>query len=209
LLIEIQSVGNNLLFLPGRVVRCRPAKQHAFALGPRCLYNPPKQTLSKNPAAFNGLYGQTFHLFYTHHESIYYAGLYKAIDLRSEAPEGIVMSTSDVVSLFPLYHKGHVYDLMLTFRKPWEAMAEATLWGLSAPKINRVFATLYQKGLLKVEVLGLQCLECDMSIYDMLTSRFTSIQSAMNPVGNFGGYFPEAIQEELDEPKKKKQKIVS
>jgi hypothetical protein len=97
---------------------------------------------------------------------------------------------------------------MLTFRKSWKAIAEATLGGLPSPKTNRIFATLYQEGLLKVEVLGLQCLECDMSIYDMLTSRYASIQSAMNPVSKLGGYYPEVMQADSDEPKKKKQKIV-
>ncbi|KAF8179235.1 hypothetical protein BJ912DRAFT_983005 [Pholiota molesta] len=178
-----KEVATNLLYLPGRVVRCPPAQLNAYAVGPRYLYNPLKQTLSKNTAAFDGLYGQTFHLFYTWRESIYYAGLYKGIDLRSEAPEGISVSSGNV---------------------SWEAIAEATLGGFSAPKINRLLATLYQEGSLRVEVLGLQWLECDTSIYDMLTST----QPTMNPVGKFGGYFPEATQEDSDEPKRKKQKIV-
>ncbi|KAF8187154.1 hypothetical protein BJ912DRAFT_970311 [Pholiota molesta] len=184
-----KDVGKNLLCLPGRLVWCPPTKQHALAMSPLYIYDVAKNSLSKNKAAFNGLYGQAFHLFYSSYDSIYYAGFYKAIDLRPKTPGGISLTPGSDLSL--------------------KTLAEATLGCASSPHIARFVSQLYQKGVLKAEALGLQCLEFDSRIYDMLTTRFASFQSTTKKTSTLGGYYPEAIQEESDQPKKKKQKIVS
>lgn len=66
------------------------------------LFNGTEYTTWTEGSDFIPLYGRTFHLFYTTHDLVYYAGLYKAIDLRTQCPEGISAEHLDhIVSYFP------------------------------------------------------------------------------------------------------------
>ena len=62
---------------------------HAIALGPMHLQDQPSSPKWTINHAFDGLYGKTFHLFYTVGTLVFYAGYYKAIDLRKHCPQGI------------------------------------------------------------------------------------------------------------------------
>ncbi|KAF9476789.1 hypothetical protein BDN70DRAFT_881980 [Pholiota conissans] len=188
---KLKEVATNLLCLPGRLTWCPPTNQHAFAVAPLFTYNSSRKTMSKENDAFKGLYGQDFHLFYTSHDLYYYGGFYKALDLRSETPHGISLAGSDL---------------------SWKSIAAATLrddLDSSSPQTSRLLATLYQEGVLKVQILGLQCLGFNADIYNMLTAHYDTFRSVMKPTGKLGGYFPdsEAMRDESEGPKKKKQKI--
>lgn len=62
----------------------------------------------RRSCAFDGLYGKAFHLFYTEGTFVFYAGLYKAIDLRKQCPEGIsTKQCPEEVS--PIYLQIRVY----------------------------------------------------------------------------------------------------
>ncbi|KJA20999.1 hypothetical protein HYPSUDRAFT_764759 [Hypholoma sublateritium FD-334 SS-4] len=85
---NIHEVGTNFLCLPDRIVWCLPERVHALALGPMHLQDHAGSPWRRSHA-FDGLYGKTFHLFYTVGTFVFYAGFYKAIDLRKQCPGGI------------------------------------------------------------------------------------------------------------------------
>ncbi|KJA20998.1 hypothetical protein HYPSUDRAFT_764799 [Hypholoma sublateritium FD-334 SS-4] len=171
---QLKEVASNLLCLPGRISWCSSDHVHGIALGPMHLFNGTEYTTWTEGSEFIPLYGRTFHLFYTTRRGlVFYAGLYKAIDIRTQCPEGISAQQID-----------HIF---------WPALAEALTSGSDLTKsLKNVLSDLYHKGALRVEPLGLQCVKFDLDIYTILKNRFSVFQSAMKSVGKREANFPEA-----------------
>ena len=201
-----QRVAANILCLPGRIAWCSTDNVHGIALGPMHLFNGTEYTTWTDGSDFIPLYGRTFHLFYTTHDFVFYAGLYKAIDIRTQCPEGISAEHIDhIVRGFPML-KTKRYPLTGS-RQFWPALAEALTCGshLSKP-LKNTLSNLYSKGALRVEPLGLQCLNFDLEIYTILKNRFSVFQSAMQSVGKREANFPAASMPS-PLPKSKRKKI--
>ena len=204
-----QRVAENILCLPGRIAWCSADNVHGIALGPMHLFNGTEHTTwLDHDSEFIPLYGRTFHLFYTSPEFVYYAGLYKAVDIRTQCPEGISAEHLDhIVSGFPML-KTKKYSLTGS-RQIWQALAGALTSGSKMPvhkSLKNTLATLYRRGALRVEPLGLQCLKFDLDVYTTLRNRFSVFQSAMTSVGKREANFAEASMPS-NLPKSKRKKI--
>ncbi len=148
------------------------------------------------------------HSIYSIRRTISYftRGLYKAIDIRTQCPEGISAEHIDhIVGGFPML-KTKRYPLTGR-RQFWPALAEALTCGSHLSKsLKNTLSNLYCKGALRVEPLGLQCLKFDIDVYTILKNRFSVFQSAMKSVGKREANFPAASMPS-SLPKSKRKKI--
>ncbi|PPR07065.1 hypothetical protein CVT26_005266 [Gymnopilus dilepis] len=190
----VSKCSANFLYLPGLIQWCANV-QHAVAVGPFRMFDT-KNGLWNRESIFGALYDKSFPLFYKSGFSTYYAGTYKAIKLVGRLPlDGFGDYTifDDNLSLF--------------------ALADASVSRNSAskgtnhqPPTNSAIQALYRDGLLKVELLGLQCVGFDQKLYNALQTRNASIR----PLGlSHAVHYPETNkkrQNTRQEPPKKKQK---
>ncbi|KAF8967540.1 hypothetical protein BDZ97DRAFT_1755963 [Flammula alnicola] len=182
---KINRVATNFLCLPGRLTWCSPNKDHALAVGPIHLFDPSQNAWSKK-SIFRGLYGRSFHLFYPHKHWIFYAGFYKALNLRSRVSEGSSMPTGGIVSAQALA------EATVITSGPLTAQEETT--------VTTMIASLYSDKILNVETLGLQCVGYDLKLHNAMKECFEARRR-----GEWAGHYPERAQ--ASEPPKKKQKI--
>ncbi|KAF4619237.1 hypothetical protein D9613_004706 [Agrocybe pediades] len=144
------------LFLPGLIAMVRPGV-HALAAGPLFTLNDEERWVKISK--FNHLYDKTFHLFHEKRQLIFYEGMYKAIKLLDEYPEGL--------EALPYISR--------------KTLALSTIPETQARNLQRLATldVLYRDGLLKIEYLGLQCVGFDQQLYTRLKDRYEVSKLAM------------------------------
>lgn len=142
-----------MLYVPGRLTWCTASKHHALAFGPMFAVDSEKMIWKEN-SVFNSLYGQTVELFYNCKDLIYYGGQYKCHNNRQNNPDG---------------------DLVQKETSAFE-LADVTITVNSGPgkqeALRKMIFHLYIGGILKTEILGLQCVGFDDELYNTLVKRF-------------------------------------
>jgi len=83
----LYSCAGNFLFLPGLVAWC-PHVHHAYAVGPFNVFDVSRSRWGRG-SIFETLYNKTFSLFYKWGSETFYAGTYKALNLKDIYPEGL------------------------------------------------------------------------------------------------------------------------
>ncbi|KAF9552579.1 hypothetical protein CPC08DRAFT_714501 [Agrocybe pediades] len=144
------------LFLPGLIAMVRPGV-HALAAGPLFTLNDEERWVKISK--FSHLYDKTFHLFHEKRQLIFYEGMYKAIKLVDEYPEGL--------EALPYISR--------------KTLALSTIPETQARNLQRLATldVLYRDGLLKIEYLGLQCVGFDQQLYTRLKDRYEVSKLAM------------------------------
>ncbi|KAF9552578.1 hypothetical protein CPC08DRAFT_268017 [Agrocybe pediades] len=155
--VQTRKYTNKFLYLPERTVWCNQDEDQALAFGP--LFFCDKNNRSVRGSTFAELYGKMFHLFILKDKLVYYAGFYKALDIRSIIPDGVRIGDFN----------GGVSP---------HGLAEATLSeaGDITLRTYRLHAIsrLYQDGVLKAECMALHNVGFDYNLYERLSLRYAA-----------------------------------